>query len=152
TGEQIKDDLAEIFKDQPAVSNVTGWLEVESDHDRIVGTVTFTNDQEDFLSSFELTGSGETRILFPMLAYDDTYETAVALLNPNSQPASVTLEIWGPGGTKDRSTSFVLPPNGSSALYLDNYFPTLEPRLVGNVRVRSDQPLNGFSLIHDRSF
>jgi hypothetical protein len=87
-----------------------------------------------------------------MLAHDETYQTGVALLNPNPEPAAVTLEVWGPGGTKDRSTSFVLPAKGSSALYLDNYFPTLEPRLVGNLRVHSDRPLHGFALINDRSF
>jgi hypothetical protein len=144
--------VAEIFKDQPDVRDVTGWVEIESDHDRIVGTVTFTNEEQTFLSTFELTGPGETRILFPMLAHDEVYQTAVALLNPNSEPSNVTLEVWGPGGTKDRSTTFVLPPKASSALYLDDYFPTLEPRLVGNIRVHSDQPLNGFSLIHDRFF
>ena len=83
----------------------------------------------------------EPRLLFPMLAHDETYQTGVALLNPNPEPAAVTVEVWGPGGTRDRSTSLVLPANGSTSFYLDNHFPTLEPRLVGNLRVRSDQPL-----------
>ncbi len=150
-GEQIKDDLAEIFKEQPDVRDVTGWLEVESTRDRIVGTITFTNEEQVFLTSFELSAVAEPRLLFPMLAHDETYQTGVALLNPNPEPAAVTVEVWGPGGTRDRSTSLVLPANGSTSFYLDNYFPTLEPRLVGNLRVRSDQPLHGFALINDRN-
>jgi hypothetical protein len=152
TGEQVKDDLAEIFKDQTDVRDVSGWLEVESTRDRIVGTITFTNEEQVFLSSFELSGVAERGLLFPMLAHDETYQTGVALLNPNPEPAAVTVEVWGPGGTRDRSTSFVLPARGSSAFYLDNVFPNLEPRLVGNLRVRSDRPLHGFALINDRSF
>jgi hypothetical protein len=134
------------------VRDVTGWLEVESTRDRIVGTVTFTNEEQAFLSSFELSAVAEPRLLFPMMAHDETYQTAVALLNPNSEPAEVILEVWGPGGTRDRSASFVLPANGSSALYLDSYFPTLEPHPFGNLRVRSNRPLHGFALITDRSF
>jgi DNA-binding beta-propeller fold protein YncE len=151
-GEQIKDDLAEIFKDQPDVRDVTGWLEVESTHDRIMGTITFTNEEQTFLTSFELGAVAQPHLLFPMLAHDETYQTALALLNPNSEPAEVTVEIWGPGGTRDRSSSFVLPPNGSSSFYMDNPFPTLEPRLVGNLRVHSNRPIHGFALINDRNF
>ena len=51
-GEQIKDDLAEIFKEQPDVRDVTGWLEVESTRDRIVGTITFTNEEQAFPDQF----------------------------------------------------------------------------------------------------
>ena len=150
-GEQIKDDLAEIFKEQPDVRDVSGWLEVESTRDRIVGTITFTNEEQVFLTSFELSAVAEPRLLFPMLAHDETYQTGVALLNANPEPAAVTVEVWGPGGTRDRSTSLVLPANGSAAFYLDNYFPDLEPRLVGNLRVRSDRPLHGFAFINDRN-
>jgi hypothetical protein len=150
-GEQIKDDLSEIFKEQPDARDVTGWLEVASTHDRIVGTITFTNEEQTFLTSFELSGVAEPHFLFPMLAHDETYQTGIALLNPYPEPATVTVEIWGPGGTKDRSTSFELPAGENLAFYLDDYFPALEPRLVGNLRVHSNRPLHGFALINDRN-
>ncbi len=150
--EQLKDDLAELFKDDQEVTNVTGWLEIESTTDRVVGTVTFTNEEERFLTSFILAGRPMDRFLFPVVAEDSVYQTGVALLNANDVPADVTLELWGPGGTVDRTMSITLPPASRTALYLGGFFSDLEPRLIGNLRIRSTQPLYGFSLINDKDF
>ena len=150
--EQLKDDLAELFKDDPAVRNVTGWLEVESTLDRVVGTITFTNEDERFLTSFALAGRGMDRFLFPVVAEDQAYQTGLALLNATDAPANVTLELWGSGGSIDRTSTFTLAPGNRTALYLGSYFANLEPRSTGNLRIRSTQPLYGFSLINDKDF
>jgi DNA-binding beta-propeller fold protein YncE len=149
-GEQLKDDLAAIFADTPLVNDV-GWIEIASTQDRILGAVTITTPDDVLLASFQLSGAPSRGLLFPGLAQNDQYQTGIALLNGDSALANVILEVWGPGGTLDRSTSFTLAPGQQHALYLDSYFPNLEPRLVGNVRVRSDRPLHGLAFINDRS-
>jgi hypothetical protein len=150
--EQLKNDLAVIFQDDPAVAEVTGWLEVETSQDRILGTVSFTNEDSAFHTTFELSGTPSQKLLFPIVAQDDVYRTGLALLNANPEPAAVTVEIWGPGGTLDYSTGVTLGPGNRTAVYLNGFFPDMGPMLVGNIRVRSDQPLYGMALIHDGGF
>jgi hypothetical protein len=64
----------------------------------------------------------------------------------------VTLELWGPGGTIDSSQTVSLPAGSRSALYLSDYWPSLAPHLVANIRVHSDKPIHGFALVNDRPF
>jgi len=148
---QLKEDLSYIFQQDPSIQNTTGWLEIRSTADQVVGTVSFTNSNNTFLASLELSGTPLTHFVFSMAAEDSTYQTALALLNSNDISANVTLELWGPGGTLDRSTAFTLPSGTRVALYLSDFFPNLAPHLVGNIRIRSDKGIHGFSLVNDRS-
>ncbi len=148
---QLKDDLNNIFQQDPSVQNSTGWIEIDSAVDQVVGTVSFTDSSNQFLVSFELSGNPLNRFVFPIAAEDSTYQTGIALLNTNSTTANVTLDLWGPGGTKERSASVSLPPGTRTAMFLSDYFPGLTPHLVGNIRVSSDKPIHGFSLYNDRS-
>lgn len=146
---QIKDDLARLFGYDVATRNASGYLQVESATDRIVGTVTYVNPHGEFLTSAVLP-LASNRFAFPLAAEDDTYQTGFALLNSNDDAAHVTLELWKPDGTLDRSTSFSLAGRARTALYLRDDFPGLEARTTGNVRVRSDRPLHALSLVNDR--
>ncbi len=147
---QFKDDLWTIFKNDPSLENTTGWIEITSSVDRLVGTITFTDPDGLFTAAFEFSGVPSDHFLFPMAAEDAIYQTAIALLNSGNEQANVQLELWGEDGTLDRSSSITLAPGSRTALYLADYFPGLEPRLVGNIRIRSDRPLHGFSILNDR--
>jgi N-acetylneuraminic acid mutarotase len=151
-GAQIKDDLNSIFEQDPAIQNTTGWLEVQSSVDRVLGTVSFTNSDGVFLTSLALSGTPLTRFLFPIAAEDGMYQTGIALLNAGDRPAAVTMELWQPDGSVARRVSRTLAPRSRTALYLQDYFPGLAPQLVGNIRVASDQPVHSFALLNDRSF
>jgi hypothetical protein len=151
-GAQLKDDLKNIFQQDPSVQNTTGWLEILSSVDRVVGAISFTDSDGTFLTSFELSGTPLTHFVFPMAAEDSTYQTGIAILNSNDQSATVTMELWKPEGVLERSATLKLSPGTRTALYLSDYFPGLTPRLVGNIRIRSDQPVHSFSLMNDRSF
>ena len=146
---QLRGDLVAIFDDAPELRGRSGWIEVEGTLDPLMGTITFSDDDETFQTTFQLLAKPEKEFVFPVLAADETYMTGTALLNPGEATANVTLELWGPGGTLDRSTTFQLLPKAQSARYLTSYFPDLEPRLIGNIRIRADQPLFGISVIND---
>jgi hypothetical protein len=150
-GEQLKGDLTALFENQPAVSNRTGWLEVTSTRDRLVGTVTFTNAEGRFLTTFELSPTARSDFLFPVVAEDAVYQTGVALMNPGVEPALVTVELWGEHGTRDKTTTIDLGAEEQTAVYLTSLFPDIGTRLTGHFRVHSTRPLHSFSLINDRS-
>ena len=148
---QLEDDINNIFGQDPSIKNVSGWLEVDSTVDKVVGAITFTNSNSTLFASLELSGSPLNHFVFPIAAEDSTYQTGIALLNTNSSPANVAVELWGPGGTIGRSTAVTLAPGTRTAMYLNDYFPNLAPYLVANIRIRSDQPIHSFSLMHDRA-
>jgi hypothetical protein len=149
---QIKGDLKEIFQEHPAVDNVSGWLEVESSRDRIIGTVSFTNENGDFLSVIALSGKPEREFLFPVVAKDANYHTGMAFLNNNPDPAEITIEVWGIGGTLDQSAAITLDSGNRTAIYLSELLPNMPDQIKGHIRIRSDQPLHSFSIINDGSF
>ena len=147
---QLEDNIDNIFANDPAIKNATGWLEVDSSIDQVVGTVTFTDADSVILTSLELSGNPRTNLVFPIVAEDATYETGVALLNTNSSAANVTVELWGPNGTINRSTTISVAPGTRTAEFLSDFFPGLSALLVGNIRVHSDQPIHSFGLMMDR--
>jgi len=149
---QLKNDLAVIFQGDSAVSNVTGWLEVRSSQDLLVGSITFTNPDDRFRTTLQLLGVPSAEFIFPVLAQTDEYQTGIAIMNANPEPATVTLEVWGVDGTMTASTSVTLGANSQEAQYLSQFFPSLGQVLKGNIRVHSTRSLFGMALIHDQDF
>ena len=72
---QLKGNLWDLFQNDPSLVGQTGWLEVTSSVDRVVGIVTFTDSNNSFLSSFELSGTPLNRFIYPLIAEDSTYQT-----------------------------------------------------------------------------
>ena len=147
---QLKGSLLDLFKNDPALVNQTGWLEVSSSVDRVVGTVSFTNSSDAFLATMELSGTPINNFVFPLISEDSDYGTGIGLLNSGDTPASVRLELWGPAGTLDASSSVTLPANAQRALSLSELFPGMQPHRYANVRVWSDQPLHSFALFYSK--
>lgn len=147
---QLKGNLWDLFENDPGLMNQTGWLEVSSDVDRVVGTVTFTDPNNTFLSSYELSGTPLRNFLFPLVAEDSTYQTQIALLNGGTQAAAVEIELWAPAGTMEGYVTLSLAPGASLAKPLDEIFTGMQSIRPGNVRVRSSQPLHGFASIYTR--
>ncbi len=147
---KLRGDLSDLFARNPAARNSQGWLEVSSSADRLVGTVSFNNSDDTFLTSYELSGTPLKQFVFPLTTEDTEYQTAVAILNANDVSTAVTLELWNPDGSIDYTAVLTLQAHARIAQYLSDLFPGMKPRVAGNVRVRSDQPVHGLSLINDR--
>lgn len=147
---QLKGNLWQIFGSDESLLNQTGWIEVSSDVDRIIGTVTFNDVSDSFMASFELSGTPLSNFLFPLIAEDSAYQTQVSLLNSGSQSANVELELWSPSGTLDGFISISMAPGTSISKPLSEIFTGMQPHRPGNVRVRSSQPLHGFATIYAR--
>ena len=148
---QLKDDIENIFLHDPAILNKTGWLEIAASVDKVLGTISYSDVNSVTFTSLELSGAPLTHFFFPIIAEDSTYQTRISLLNAGSKTATAIVELWGPGGTLDRTTTVTLAPGSLTTQFLSGYFPNLDPRLIGNVRVRSDQPIHGSATLSDRS-
>ena len=61
---KLEDDISYIFQQASATQNTSGWLEVESTTDQVLGTFSFTNDDKTYLTSLELSGKPLTRFVF----------------------------------------------------------------------------------------
>jgi hypothetical protein len=148
---QLKGDLLDIFEGTSGLQNAAGWLEVASNIGRVVGMVSFTNSENKFLTSMELSGNPMSNFIFPLVSEDADFQTGLALLNSGDQPAHVQLELWGVSGTLDVSKSITLTPHSRISQILPQIFPGMQPRRAGNVRVRSDQPIHGLGVMYDQS-
>jgi len=131
--------------------NKTGWVEINSSQDRIVGILSFTNSASTYLASYELSSKPLSHFVFPLISADSSYDTGIALLNFTAQPANVRLELWGPSGTLDQTASIKMGSFSSMAKLVEEVFPGMQAHQTGNVRVSSDQPLYGLGALFDRS-
>ena len=148
-GAQLKEDLAAIFGHDVLLQDSSGWLEINTNSDFVVGTITFTNADGGFLTSLQLQGTAMTDFLIPLASQAGTFQTAIALLNAGGENAAIDIELWGPDGTLDRIATLNLPPGSRTAQYLSQYFPGLGGLAGLNVRIHSKKPIFGFGLIHD---
>jgi hypothetical protein len=147
---QLKGDLWDLFHNDLSLLNRTGWIEISSTVDQIVGTVTFTDPDDTIRTSVELSGSPMSRFLYPLIAEDPTYRTQISLLNTGDQTANILLELWGTEGTLDAFANVSLSPNRQLTGFLSDIFPDMQPHLTGNVRIKSDQPLHSFAILSAR--
>jgi hypothetical protein len=147
---QIKGSLWDIFNNAPSLLNKSGWFEVSSSADQIVGTLTITNPHDDFRATYELSGSPLSHFVYPLVVEDSLYQTGINLLNTSDQNASVQMELWGPGGTLDASVTIMIAPNMSKSASLTDFFPGMQPHQTGNVRILSSQPLYSFATMYAR--
>ncbi|MBN2318603.1 MAG: hypothetical protein JXR49_05980 [Acidobacteria bacterium] len=148
---QINDDLLNIFSSNPAIQGQEGWIEVSSDVDKIVGTVSFIDDENVVLTTHELSGIPFDEFVFPLAAEDSQdYLTELSLLNPHNQSANVEIEYRDSDGTVVHSTSFMLGAETRKSETLSDYFGVQLDRLYGYIYIRSSLDLYSISVLKDR--
>jgi hypothetical protein len=149
---QLKGNLWDIFNNDPSLLNKSGWFEVSSNVDQVVGTLTFTNPEDDFRATYELSGTALRHFVYPLVVEDSLYQTGINLLNTSDQNASVQMELWGPSGTLDANVTIMLAPHTSKSASLTDFFPGMQPHQTGNVRILSSPnlPLHSFATMYAR--
>jgi len=145
---QIKGNLLDLFGNDSRLVNKTGWLEVTSGLDKIIGIVSFTDPDNRFLTAYELSGNPLRNFVVPQVAEDYQYATGVALLNSGDAAANVRVELWGSSGTLDSVNTITLAPHSQTAQTLTGLFPGMRDHRTGNVRIHSDQPLHSFAALY----
>jgi hypothetical protein len=146
---QLKGNLMDIFGNDPKIENQTGWIEIASSVDKIIGIESFTNSDNTYLASFEMSGTPLDHFIFPLISQDAQFSTGIGLLNGSDRPANIQLELWGTGGTLDQSASITIAPHTRISEILGQVFPGMQPHRAGNVRIKSDQPVYGMGALFD---
>jgi hypothetical protein len=149
---QVKENLWSIFQNDPALLSQQGWLQVSSSVDCIVGTISFTDSNNKFLASFELSGTPLSHFVFPLVSDDSIYGTDIALLNAGDQPANVQVELWvtdSSGTSMKASRNIPVPAHSRVYNEVSNLIPMGAYR-TANVRITSDQPIHSFAILYDR--
>jgi hypothetical protein len=138
---QLKGDLRDIIPNASNFQDQKGWLEVISSEDRIVGTVSFTNPNNGYLASFELSSNPMSHFVYPLISDDSDYETEISLMN-SGNAAQVEIELWGANGQKDGATAIInMAANSSLSEKLHEIFPGMSDHRYGYVIVKSSIPI-----------
>jgi hypothetical protein len=127
-------------------------VEVSSDSDSVVGTISFTDSNDDYLAAMELSGTPLKDFVIPLASNNSIYSTELSLLNAGAVAAQVTFELWGltSGTTPQAVTNPVtLQPGRNMVALMSDLFPGVSAS-TANIRVHSTQPLHSFAIISDR--
>ena len=141
----------------PAFSEtlVEGSLVVRADGPGVVGTITFGDPIQGRFRATSPLVPNATNLVFPHIAQGDNgtgvpYFTGLALFNPSSSDAVLTIEVYSDQGARTATTRMVLSPQGRIARTLPQIFPSLTQQRGGYVRVTSaDTPIVVLELLGD---
>ena len=124
-----------------------GYVRVESAAGRFAGSVRFTDPaQAQFGSALQFTGSGLGLAYFSQVAQNEQYFTGLATLNPNAEPASVTVTVYNTLGSTVASGTRAIPAGGRFSMVLTELVGTLPAMSDGYFEVRSTVPVASFAL------
>lgn len=127
----------------------SGYVEMVSDGIRLAGSTVFGDiNRQTFASALALISELQTSMLFSHVASNDLFFTGIAILNPNSSAAKVTLELLDADGKMVEETLRYIPAGNKRARLLPQYFGSLnwKDQTSGYVRLKSDLPVASFSL------
>jgi hypothetical protein len=129
-------------KDPPLSVSGTGWIQIVPDK-QLVGLEIFGN-----IASESLAGLGSSRKPsgnFGFSHFDTTADwwTGIALANPHSTQANVTLTAYNQSGNPIGSSAITLPASGQKVFLVKDQ---LGVSGTGWIRVESDQPIVGLEI------
>ena len=141
-GGVIKSNLRELI-DLPD-GDLVGWIRVDSDVSNIVGNVTFGNTDRTFLSSVQMQGSPQTRVLYSHLADGLGFFTGLTFLNITPDLIDVKVEVFDPAGKMTGSGDFQLTGFEHGPRLLEAIIPDFVPQVGGFMRVSASQGIFSF--------
>jgi hypothetical protein len=128
-------------KDQLGVSG-TGWIQIVPDK-QINGLEIFGNIASGSLAGLGLSRKPSSNFGFSHFDTTADWWTGIALANPHTTQAHVTLTAYNQSGTQIGSSTITLPANGQNAFQVNNQ---LGVSGTGWIRVVSDQPVVGLEI------
>lgn len=147
--------IADLFPALPASQTTTGYVRVDINPTNI-GPFMFTPSVTGSLRFSAADGSGSAALplitsqvsdfVYSHVAEAAGYWTGVAILNTNSTPASMTLEVFKADGTSVGTAPLTLQPGEKIAKLLHELVPATLGQSGGWIHIISDQPVSSFSL------
>ena len=97
------------------------------------------------MTSLPLLSSSMKQAVFSHVAENELYFTGVALLNPTSQPATATLQVYDKNGARQATAVVTLNPGERISKLISELTP-IRSQVGGFIRVDSDRDLIMFSI------
>lgn len=138
---QLRIDARDLFSFQD--NAIIGWLRVQSSGARLVGNFTFGGPGGRFLAALPLQSQGGREFIMGHVAETSELFSGLALLNPSSYQALVSIEVFESDGAPSGSSLLQLAPDQKLARLLPELIPDLSHQEGGFVRVRSNVPILG---------
>jgi parallel beta-helix repeat protein len=144
--EESVEQMFNLFVDSP----VTGYLrfETESNARAVIGSLEHGAGNGAALSASEPSATGYSDAYFPFVIENDAYYAGLALLNPNSEAASILLEVIQDGKVT-ASTVLTLNAGEYRARFLDGIFQQPIGR-HGHIRMSATLPVFGLESLGSR--
>ena len=133
-----------LVKDQLGASG-TGWIGVESDQP-IVGLEIFGNVATGQITGVQASPYPNTTLYFSHFDTTAEWWTGIALANPNSSQATVTLTAYNESGTEIGSSTITLPANGQTVFQVKDP-PLSVSGTIGWIRAEADQFIVGLEIL-----
>jgi hypothetical protein len=145
----------QAFFAEAGESLVQGYVKITSSV-RLAGSVVFGDpERQTFAAALPMTATLQDSAVFGQVASNDQYFTGVAMLNPNNDEATVTLEVFNADGTPAATRSLTIPARNRITKVLTELLPELagRNRSSGYIRLTSDMAIAAFALFgtHDLS-
>ncbi len=131
-----------------------GYVVIASDGVHLSGIEMFSDAQNGiFLTSLPLISSLQQMEILSDLASDTSYFTGLAILNPNTVDATVTIQVYTATSQLDQSLTLTVPAGNRISRLLTEYFPQLngQSRLSGYIKITADQGIACFGVFGTNS-
>ncbi len=137
----VQSTAAELFglADARTTQALAGSIELSADSAGVVADVLFGDASPDvrFAADLPMQTDLATEAIFSHVANGAGYFTGIALYNPNSVPANVTLEVYTAQGRVNRST-IVLQPGRRISQLVNEFIPSVGAQIGGYIVIKSD--------------
>jgi hypothetical protein len=142
--EQYRRPAREIFG--YSAETVVGWLRITSPTAKLLGNVTFGDPAGAFLASLPLQSYGAYEFVLGHVAETAEMFTGVTVLNANSTPAQLSVEVFNSSTELTGLSLFELAAGEKRARLLHEIVSGFGTQTGGFIRVRSDLPILSFEL------
>jgi hypothetical protein len=126
---------------------VQGYVRMTSDTTRVAGYVRFgdSNDSQ-FQTALPFATEPRNDLIYSQVVQNATFFTGVAIINANSDSASVTVSVFSTAGKLVGSGASSIPSNGRISKLLTEIIPDLPAMDSGYFRVSSNRPVFSFAV------
>jgi IPT/TIG domain len=135
-----------------------GYVKITSNGPRLTGSVVFGDvSRNTFSSALPLVSNLQKDVVFSHAASEveagpgTKYFTGIAIVNPNSAMANVTIGLRNASGSLVVEKTEIIPARQRISKLLTQYFPGLEGQQIrsGYIMINSDQTVASFALFGD---
>jgi hypothetical protein len=140
-GVVLEQDIARVFG-WAAGTTALGTLRIQADGTGVLGDVIFGDAASlAYAAALPLQARTFTEAVFSQVANGAGYYTGLALHNPGTQAADITIEVFSSDGKKTGEGLQSMSGGARLAMLLTQLVPSTEGQMGGYVRIRSDREL-----------